>query len=315
MNIVLLDAHTLANTSLSALYNLGQLTVYGNTLSSQVVERCQHAEVVITNKVVLDANVLSQLPNLKLICVAATGTNNIDLNEAKRKGITVTNVAGYSTPSVVQHTFTLLGNLLGNVHRYINDCAQGLWQQSDMFCRLDHGITEIAGKQFVIVGYGTLGQAVANVARAFGANVIIAEHKHSNTIRQGRTSFEEALKIADIVSIHCPLNENTADLFDQAALSLLKSTAVLINTARGGIVNEQALVNALENAQIAGAAVDVLSSEPAQNNNPLLAYEGDNLLLTPHIAWASKESIARLVAHIAQNIEHFYQGRANNIVV
>ncbi|NOU52620.1 D-2-hydroxyacid dehydrogenase [Pseudoalteromonas sp. JBTF-M23] len=315
MNIVLLDANTLANTSLSALHNLGQLTEYGNTLPSQIVERCQHADVVITNKVVLDANVLGQLPNLKLICVAATGTNNIDLNEAKKQGITVTNVAGYSTPSVVQHTFTLLGNLLGNVHHYVNDCAQGMWQQSDMFCRLDHSITEIAGKQFVIVGYGTLGQAVANVARAFGANVIIAEHRHSKTIRQGRTPFEDALKQADIVSIHCPLNEKTTDLFEKSALSLLKPSAVLINTARGGIVNEHALVNALENAHIAGAAVDVLSFEPAQNDNPLLTYKGDNLLLTPHIAWASKESITRLVENIAQNIESFYKGRTSNIVV
>ncbi|BBN82466.1 glycerate dehydrogenase [Pseudoalteromonas sp. A25] len=314
MNIVLLDAKTLADTSLSPFQQFGQFTAYDNTPPALVVARCQHADIVITNKVRLDAKELAQLPNLKLICVAATGTNNIDLNAAKAQGVTVTNVAGYSTASVVQHTFTLLGNLLGNVHQYIKDCEQGLWQQSDMFCRLDHPITEIAGKCFVIVGYGTLGKAVAKVASAFGAQVIIAEHQHSKTIRPGRTAFESALQQADIVTIHCPLNDKTKDLFEHSTLALLKPSAVLINTARGGIVNEKALVNALEQGQIAGAAVDVLSNEPAQSNNPLLNYKGNNLLLTPHIAWASKESIERLVQNLTQNIKSYVQGHTQNIV-
>ena len=177
MNITVLDAATLANTSLDALAQLGKLTCYDLTAQEQVVERCQDADIVISNKVVIDQHAMSKLTNLKLICVAATGTNNIDLVAAKEHNIAVTNVAGYSTPSVVQHTFTLITNLLGNTHRYINDCQQGLWQQSPMFCRLDYSFNEIAGKTLAIVGYGSLGKAVADVARAFGANVIISERK------------------------------------------------------------------------------------------------------------------------------------------
>ncbi|CAH9055871.1 Putative 2-hydroxyacid dehydrogenase [Pseudoalteromonas holothuriae] len=315
MNIVILDAKTLANTSLSPLQKLGQVTVYSNTPPTQVISRCQHADIIITNKVILNASTIACLPNLKLICVAATGTNNIDLNAAKANNISVQNVAGYSTPSVVQLTFTLLGNLMGNVHRYNNDCKQGLWQKSDMFCRLDHPITEINAKQFVIIGYGALGKAVANVAHAFGAHVVIAERRHSKKTRAGRTDFDQALRQADIISVHCPLTEHTKNLFDESVLSLLKPSAVLINTARGGIVNEQALVDALNNKQLAGAGIDVLSQEPADANNPLLHYCGENLLVTPHIAWASKESITRLVQQIADNIQKFIKSSTTSKVV
>ncbi|WP_105169057.1 D-2-hydroxyacid dehydrogenase [Pseudoalteromonas sp. T1lg23B] len=315
MNIVILDAQTLAHTPLTPLERCGHLTTYNNTPTQDVVARCQNADVVISNKVVLDANTLSQLPKLKLICVAATGTNNIDLVAAKERNIAVTNVAGYSTPSVVQHTFTLLGNLLGNVHQYIQDCHQGLWQKSDMFCRLDHPISEIAGKQFAIIGYGALGQAVAKVAQAFGAQVIVAEQRGSKTIRAGRIPFESAIQQADIISIHCPLTEQTRNLFDEREFASLKPSCVLLNTARGGIVNEAALVKALTTHQLAGAAVDVLSLEPAKSDNPLLSYHAGNLILTPHIAWASKESIARLVQSIADNIQSFNRGEQLNRVI
>ncbi|MEI5640762.1 MULTISPECIES: D-2-hydroxyacid dehydrogenase [unclassified Pseudoalteromonas] len=314
MQIVVLDAKTLAGTDLSALSQLGEITVYQTTNSEQLLERCQHAEVIVTNKVKLDATSLAQLAKLKLICVAATGVNNVDLDAAKAQQVAVTNVAGYSTPSVVQHTFTMLGNLLTNIHRYQQDCQAGRWQQSDIFCRLDYPIAEIHNKNFVIVGYGALGQAVARVADAFGANVIIAERKGATEVRSGRQAFTQALAKADIVSVHCPLTSETNDLIAADTLALIPESAVIINTARGGIINEYDLAQALQQGQIAGAAVDVLSQEPAQPDNPLLQYQGDNLLLTPHTAWASQEAIIRLVNEIAANIRAFKQGEQRNRV-
>lgn len=315
MKIILLDAKTLADSSLLPLESLGKFTSYPNTTKKQIVTRCADADVIVTNKVVIDRETLSLLPNLKLICVAATGTNNIDLNAAKEHQVTVCNVAGYSTASVVQHTFTLLGNLLGNMHRYLADTQAGEWQKSDIFCRLDYPITEIANKEFVIIGYGTLGKAVANVATAFGANVTIAERPNAKVVRDGRVPFSEAIKAADIISIHCPLNEETTGLFNEDTFSNLKPSVVLLNTARGGVVDEHALIQALNKQQIAGAAFDVLSKEPAQNNNPLLTYQGTNLLLTPHTAWAAKESIDRLIQGIADNITHYFNNEPRNKVV
>jgi len=306
MNITVLDAATLANTSLDALAQLGKLTCY--------VERSQDADVVISNKVVIDQHAMAKLTNLKLICVAATGTNNIDLEAAKKHNIAVTNVAGYSTPSVVQHTFTLITNLLGNTHRYINDCQQGLWQKSPMFCRLDYSFNEIASKTLAIVGYGSLGKAVADVARVFGAKVIISERK-GQAPREGRVSFNDALKTADIISVHCPLTDETRNQIAAEELSMMKPSAIIINTARGGIINEADLADALANNIIAGAGVDVLSKEPAEQSNPLALYKGSNLLLTPHIAWASQESIVRLVNEIALNIQAFNQGEMRNRLV
>ena len=314
MNITILDTATLADTSLDSLANLGTLSCYDLTDPQDVVSRCQDADIIITNKVVIDQKAMSQLSNLKLICVAATGTNNIDLDAAKTHNIAVTNVAGYSTPSVVQHTFALITNLLGNTHRYIQDCQSAKWQQSPMFCRLDYRFNDMSGKTLAIIGYGSLGKAVADVGRAFGVNVIISERK-GHAPREGRVSFEEAIKTADIISVHCPLTDETRNQIAAKELNMMKSTAILINTARGGIINEADLAHALANNVIAGAGVDVLSKEPAEENNPLAIYQGDNLLLTPHIAWASQESIARLVAEIALNINAFSQGEARNRLV
>ena len=314
MKIVILDYATIENGDLSPLNELSpNITTFDNTLQSQVVERCQGFDVVITNKVVLNQEALTQLSSVKLICIAATGTNNVDLVAAKQQGIAVTNVAGYSTASVVQHTFALLFNLLGNTHNYITDCKNGQWQKAQHFCFLDHPINEIAGLKMALIGYGDLGCAVANAASAFGIEVLISERKNS-PVREGRVAFEDALKLADIISIHCPLNADTENLISTNEFTLMKPTAVLINTARGGIVDENALANALISKKIAGAASDVLSKEPAEQSNPLIQYKGDNLLLTPHIAWASNQSISRLITQIALNITAFQEGQMRNRV-
>ncbi|WP_462171031.1 D-2-hydroxyacid dehydrogenase [Pseudoalteromonas xiamenensis] len=315
MKIAILDTQTLGNTSLEVLTQLGELMCYPMTLPEQTSERIRDVDVVITNKVILDKEILEAANNLKLVCIAATGTNNVDLAAAKSLGIAVCNVAGYSTPSVVQHTFTLLGNLMTNMHRYIADCQLDRWQQSDMFCRLDYPISELQDKTFVVVGYGSLGQAVASVAQAFGANVIVAEQKSATSVREGRVAFNDALVMADVVSIHCPLNSQTQNLISTPEFNLMKHSAFIVNTARGGIVDEAALVSALEAGQIAGAALDVLSKEPAQQDNPLCHYQGFNLLLTPHTAWASQESITRLVNEIAQNIMAYNNNEPRNRVV
>ena len=315
MNIVILDHGTLSSADLTPLEKLSRhLTYFERTLPEQIIERCQNATVIITNKIVLDQDTINQLPHLTLICIAATGTNNVDLDAAKAKGIAVCNVAGYSTASVVQHTFSLLFNVLGNTHRYLSDCQQGLWQQSTHFCRLDYPIDEVADKSIAIIGYGELGQAMAKVAEAFSMNVLIAERK-GQPVRAGRVSFEAALSQADIISLHCPLTEDTHNLIDDPEFTLMKPSAVLLNTARGGIVNEQALCDALEQKLIAAAAVDVLSKEPAQADNPLIAYKQSNLLLTPHVAWASKQSVTRLINQIALNIAAFNENQSRNRIV
>ena len=314
MKITVLDNATLANTSLACLEQLGSLKTYELTSPEQVVEHSQGADILITNKVVLNRETISQLKNLKLICVSATGTNNVDLEAAKDHGIAVTNVAGYSTPSVVQHTFSLITNLLGNTHRYQADCQQGAWQKSEMFCRLDYSFNDLQGKTLTIIGGGTRGQGVANVAKAFGANVVMSGRKGA-PCRDGRTPFDEAIKTADIISVHCPLTEETRNLITLNEFKVMKPSCIIINTARGGIINEADLTSALEQNIIAGAGVDVLTKEPAELSNPLANYKRSNLLLTPHIAWASTESIVRLVKEVSLNIKAFKQGESRSRLV
>lgn len=314
MKIAILDNQTLLSGDITPVKSLAsQLNCYDATTPEQVLKHCHNMDVVITNKVVLNQQTLTQLPHLKLICIAATGTNNVDLAAAKSLGIEVCNVAGYSTNSVAQHTFSMIFNLLGNQHRYYQDCKSGQWQQSEHFCFLDYPIDEVAGKTMAIIGYGNLGKKIAQIAQAFDINVLIAERKGAQP-RAGRVSFEHALNEADIISLHCPLTDDTHDLIGEPEFAMMKQGAILINGARGGVVNEQALVDALTNQRIAGAGVDVLSKEPADINNPLINYQGENLLLTPHIAWASQQSVTRLLAQIALNIDAFKRNEKRNCV-
>jgi glycerate dehydrogenase len=282
-----------------------ELVCYDFTAPNQVINRCLNVEIIITNKVLLNSEILQQLPQLKLICVAATGTNNIDLIVAKQLGIIVKNVSNYAETTVAQYVFSQLLEYFQQISKHNNDTAQGLWQQSPSFCYHGNHINELAGKTLGIIGYGNLGKSVANIARAFAMNVLISEHRGAKNIRSARVSFEYLLQHSDIISLHCPQTPETINLIDQSALSLMKNSALLINTARGALINNQALLQALKKNQIKHAILDVLEQEPPPSDHPLLSCKLPNLTITAHIAWASQQAQQRLINSIAENIAAF----------
>jgi glycerate dehydrogenase len=284
------------------------------TSPGETAERIADAEVVVSNKVALDRDLLASAPSLKLACVAATGTNNIELDAARDLGIAVSNVTAYATPAVVQHVFAVMLSHATRLFAYRQAVADGAWERSDQFCLLDYPIREIAGLTLGIVGYGQLGRAVAAVAATFGMDVLIAE-RPGGPGRAGRIPLAELLPRVDVLTLHCPLTPDTRNLIGPAELDLMKREALLINTARGGIVDEQALADALRRRRIGGAAVDVLTEEPPRAGNPLLDPSLPNLTLTPHTAWASRESRQRLIDEVAQNILAFSRGFRRNRVV
>jgi glycerate dehydrogenase len=286
---------------------------YEETHPDEVIARLIDAQIVVSNKVVLDEAVLSSAPDLKLICVAATGTNNVDLAAAKSRGIMVCNVTGYATPSVVEHVFAIILALSRRLPDWQQAIEKGHWQQATHFCLLDYPMGELNGKTLGIVGYGELGRAVAQVAKAFGMQVLIAERPGGGA-QSGRLPLEELLPQVDVLSLHCPLTDNTRNLISKTELELMKPTAILINTARGGIVDEAALAAALHAGQIGGAGVDVLTTEPPVKGNVLLDESIPNLIVTPHIAWASVESRQRLVNEVVENIRAFLDGTPRNRV-
>jgi len=277
-------------------------------------EVLSRADVVVSNKVMLTDEHLSRAGNLKLVCIAATGTNNVDLAAAARNNIAVCNVEGYATSSVVQHVFTLLLALTTRFNEYTSAVKQGDWSRSKFFCLLDYPIRELAGKTIGIVGYGHLGKAVANIAGAFGMTVLLARRNIEDE-RAGRVALHDLLPQVDVLSLHCPLTEKTRGIIGVDELALMKKDAVLINTARGGLVDEDALLDALETQQIGGAGLDVLEKEPPPAGYPLLEVDLPNLVITPHTAWASRESRQRLLDEIAFNIESFKAGQIRNRVV
>lgn len=273
------------------------------------------AEVVVSNKLMLDAASLHAAPRLRLVCIAATGTNNVDLAAAQARGIAVCNVRGYATPSVVQHVFALMLALSGRLLDYDRAVRRGDWQRAAYFALLDFPITELAGRTLGIVGYGELGRAVASVASALGMSVKIAALPgRSYDGVPARVPWDQLLEQVDVLSLHCPLTPDTRDLLDAAALARLKRGALLINTARGGLIDEPALAAALRRGQLGGAGIDVLSVEPPVNGNPLLVADIPNLIVTPHIAWASRASRQRLVEELALNIRAFRAGVPRNLV-
>lgn len=305
----------LADLDLNGLKSTGiNWQMCDKTAPAEVAERVRGCDVVITNKVVLNADVLSNADSLKLICVAATGTNNVDLKAAAEHDISVCNVRAYGTPSVVQHVFTLLTALNTSLVEYRQDILAGRWQKHDQFCFMDYPIRELAGAVLGIVGYGELGHGVAKVAEAFGMKVLIAQRPGSQKIEKDRVALAELLPQVDVLSLHCPLTPETQNLIGKTELALMKDTAILINTARGGIVDEEALADALCNGRLGGAGIDVLIEEPPVHGNVLLSEKIPRLIVTPHIAWASIESRQRLLNQVVENIQNWLGGNPGRVV-
>lgn len=316
-NIVFLDRATLpAQMEYPPLPFEHQWTDYAQTTKDQVVERLQGASIAITNKVVLDKEILSQLPDLKLIVVAATGFNNIDVSICQKQGIAVSNLQGYSTPSVPEHVIAMMFALKRNLKGYHNDIAAGEWQRSEHFCFFTHPIRDVAGTTFGVIGAGAIGKACADMAKALSMNVVYAERKGVQNCREGYLPFERVIAISDVLTLHCPLNEQTHNLIGKKELQAMKTSCVLINTGRGGLVDEKALVDALKQGEIAGAGVDVFTHEPADISNPLIANMNlPNLLLTPHVAWGGEASFPKIAKILISNIIAFVEGREQNRIV
>lgn len=313
---VFLDHHSLdlGDLDLSQLAScFSDLQLYPHSMPEQVIERLQGAQVVISNKVPLDAKQLAACPDLKLVLISATGTNTIDLAAARTLGITVCNCQGYGTPSVAQHTLMLLLALATNLPDYQKDIRAGRWQQSSQFCLLDHPIMELHGKVLGLLGHGELGSAVAKLAEAFGMRVLLGQLP-GRPARPDRVPLHELLQQVDALTLHCPLNDDTRNMIDTAELKLMKPNALIVNTARGGLINEQALADALRSGHLGGAATDVLTQEPPRDGNPLLADDIPRLIITPHSAWGSKEARQRIVEQLSQNAQAYFSGAAMRVV-
>jgi len=317
--IVFLDAATYGDASLNLFTDSWDCTVHQVTTPAETIQRLTGFSVVVTNKVAFDKTILNspEAGELKLIAVAATGTDIIDKEEAAKRGVNVCNVPGYATQSVAQFTMALMLELATRVGRYGDAVKAGEWQKSPVFSLLTFPNMELTGKKLGIIGYGNIGQAVAQMAWGFGMEILIAARPGSAApIPKDRLSVDELLQQADIVSLHCPLTPETKNLINRQTLTLMKPTAFLVNTARGALVDEAALINALRKKKIAAAALDVISKEPPPPDHPIIlaAAELDNLLVTPHTAWSAREARQRLLAEVKQNIEAFLRGEARNLV-
>ncbi|WP_415891034.1 D-2-hydroxyacid dehydrogenase [Neptuniibacter sp. SY11_33] len=315
MRAVVLDLKGLEAIDLSPIENIvSEFVSYDLTQPDQVLERVEGADILITNKTAITAEVMDAAEQLKYICVLATGANVIDKAAAAERDIPVSNCVAYGVSSVVQHVWSMILALHTNLVSYANDVQKGQWQRSDQFCFLDYPIVELEGKTLGIIGYGNLGQGVANVASAFGMKVLVAQSLSGNVQDSNRVSLDELIATSDVISLHCPLTDDTENLFNRSTFKQMKNTAFLVNAARGGIVNEQDLVDALKSAEIAGAATDVLTVEPPKDGNPLLNPSIPNLLVTPHIAWGTLEARTRIIQQTADNIQAYLRGEHSNPV-
>lgn len=317
MKIVVLDGYALnpGDLSWAALEQLGEVVIYDRTSVDLIVERASDADVVLTNKVPLSSSVIAQLGRLKYIGVMATGYNIIDLEAARARNIIVTNVPGYSTASVVQLTFSLLMELCFRVQRHSDAVMEGKWAASPDFCFWDYPLVELSKKKLGIVGFGAIGQGVADVAVALGMQVLA--YSRTETDQSHRKNFtwvglEELLTESDVISLHCPLTAQTENLINTESIRKMKSTSLLINTSRGGLIDAKALADALNEGLIAGAGVDVLRQEPPEVDHPL--FGAKNCLITPHIAWATKEARGRCMQILVDNVKGFSEGAAVNRV-
>jgi glycerate dehydrogenase len=289
-------------------------TEFGETFSGQVVERLRGATIVISNKLPLREAELSQLPELKLIAVAATGSDNIDLDYCRSHDIAVSNTRGYAVNSVPEHVLMMILALRRSLLAYRTDVQNGKWQESKQFCMLTHELRDINGSTLGIVGFGSIGKAMAQLGKSVGMCVLISEHKGAGSIRDGRSAFDEVLRRSDVVSLHCPLTGETRDMFGGTEFEMMKHSALLINTARGGLVDDAALIEALRNGSIAGAGFDALREEPPHHGNPLVDLNLPNFILTPHVAWASNQAVQALADQVIENIEAFIAGQPRNLV-
>jgi glycerate dehydrogenase len=317
MKIVVLDGHTLNPGDLNwdKLFELGEVVLHDRTPVDKIIERSLGAEVLITNKTPLTEETLNRLPDLRYIGVLATGYNVVDTVTAKKRNIIVTNVPAYSTMSVTQLTFALLLELCHSVQRHSDSVMKGKWSESVDFSYWDFPLIELSGKTLGIIGFGTIGKKVADIATLFGMNIIAASrHRTDESVRKNFRWAEigEVLEQADVVSIHCPLTPDTKGLINAESLKKMKRSAFLINTSRGPVVVEQDLADALNNGIIAGAGIDVLSTEPPAKDNPL--FKAKNCLITPHIAWATKEARVRLMDEAVNNVAAFIDGKPLNVV-
>jgi len=287
---------------------------HGETLAAQVIDRVRNATVIISNKLSLGEAELSPAGDLKLIAIAATGSDCVDLDYCRRRGIAVCNVRGYAVNSVPEHVLMMILALRRNLFAYRRDVQHRLWNQSKQFCLLTHELHDIKGSTFGLIGFGSIGKAMAQLAESVGMRVLIAEHRDAAETREGRTRFADTLRLSDVVSLHCPLNDQTRNLIGAAELKTMKRNALLINTARGALVDDAALIEALRSGQLAGAGIDVLREEPPRQGNPLLDLDLPNLMITPHVAWASNEAVQALADQVIDNIEAFVAGRPRNLV-
>ncbi|GFM53037.1 glycerate dehydrogenase [Pseudomonas cichorii] len=293
--------------------SFGELVLHDSTSPDQVIERLKGAQVAISNKIMIDADTFAACPELKLVLVTATGTNNVDLAAAREHGVTVCNCQGYGTPSVAQHTLLLLLALATRLPDYQKAVQQGLWQKSSQFCLLDFPIVELEGKTLGLLGHGELGSAVARLAEAFGMRVLLGQIP-GRPARADRLPLEQLLPQIDALTLHCPLNEHTRNMIGARELQLLKPQALVVNTARGGLIDEQALADALRNGHLGGAASDVLSVEPPVSGNPLLADDIPRLIITPHSAWGAREARQRIVSQLVENAQAFFAGAPKRVV-
>ena len=307
MRVVILDALTFGDTSLSGFDEFGDVKIYQTTSKEQTKERITNADVIVTNKVVITDELMACAKDLKLICVAATGINNVDLEAAKRRDIEVKNVSGYSTSSVIQHTFSMLFYLLGHSRYYDESVKDGTYSKGGIFTDVSHSFFEIKGKRWGVIGLGDIGQGVANIAQAFGADVFYYSTSGRNrNYDYNRTTLPNLLKTCDIISVHAPLNEKTNNLLDYEQLLMCKEEAVVLNLGRGGIINEDAVARLVDEKNIY-FGLDVFTKEPLDENSPLLNVQNKNrLYLTPHIAWTSVEAREKLIDGVISNIKSVF---------
>lgn len=317
MKIVVLDGYTLnqGERDWEELNELGEVTVHDRTEPDEVIRRAEGAEVVLTNKVVLDRSTIEHLPDLKYIGVLATGYNIINLNAARERGIVVTNIPAYSTDSVVQMAFAHILNITLRVGHYAHEVHNGVWSAQPDFSYRDTPLIELKGKRIGLVGFGHIGQAMAKVALAFGMKVVVCPHKMDTKLPREyeKAKLNDVFSTCDIVSLHCPLTPETKEMVNSFRLSLMKQGAILINTGRGGLIDEKALERALLSGKLLGAGLDVLSSEPPSSGNPLLKLK--NCFITPHIAWATHEARERLMAQVVENLKAWMNGTPINNVL